>query len=323
MTILDALILGVVEGVTEYLPVSSTGHLILTGALLGLGRPEDGETSAAAMGAVKEALDRFEIAIQGGAILAVAGLYWPRLMQMAAGLLSLVRPGSRTERSADGLRLLRNLVVSFIPAAVVGLTLEPLIKRHLFHPVPVIVALMAGGLLLLALGPWQRRRGTATAERASGPDPLASLSVWRALVIGLAQTLALWPGTSRSMVTILAALGVGLPPRKAAEYSFLLGLPTLAAASAWQIAKVLRGQKAPDGTVLVPGGMEGLHRFVELIGGWGPLLVGLAAATVTAALAVRWLVGWLGRHSLDVFGWWRLLVAAAFAWALALGWIAH
>ena len=134
LTILDAIILGIVEGITEYLPISSTGHLILASALLGLDEPPER----------KAAVDAFNIVIQGGAILAVIGLYWPRIVQMVRGLL-----GS----DAAGRRLAINLIIAFLPAAVFGVLLDDLIERHLFSPIPVLAALAIGGIIMIMLGP--------------------------------------------------------------------------------------------------------------------------------------------------------------------------
>ena len=201
----QAALLGLVEGITEYLPVSSTGHLILVESLLGL----DGADS-------KPAMDAFSIVIQGGAILAVLGLYWTRVLTMLRGLAG---------RDAAGLRLLVNLVVAFVPAAAVGAPLDHWIEARLFHPLPVLAALAGGGGFMIALDRWWPR-GERTIEQLD----------WRhALAIGAMQCGALWPGTSRSMVVIAGGILVGLRARDAAEFSFLLGLPTLGAACAYTL----------------------------------------------------------------------------------------
>lgn len=309
MNVLQAVVLGLVEGVTEYLPVSSTGHLILTAAALGLGG-DDGRVGD--MTHVKQAIDRFEVIIQGGAILAVAMVYWPRVRLMLRGVTSVAVPTLRGEPSRRGLHLLMLLVVAFLPAAVVGLTANKAIKAHLFAPLPVVGALLLGGLVMVLLAPWHRRRLAASASAHAGPshaDPLLALH-WRgALFIGCMQVLAMWPGTSRSMVTMLGGMCIGLPPVAAAEFAFLLGLPTLGGASAKELSDALRE--------------SGWTGFVTSLGGTGPVLAGLAAATVSAAISVKWLVHYLGRHTLELFGWWRVAVAGAFAWAIAMGWIAR
>ena len=267
MTILDAVILGLVEGITEYLPISSTGHLIIAAAVLGLDGP---------------AVDAFAIVIQGGAILAVLGLYRRRVVQMIGGLLG---------RDAAGRRLAVNLAIAFAPAAVLGPLLNDTIERWLFAPMPVVAALALGGLLMILLKP--RRDATLAMEQLT----------WRhALAIGAAQCLAMWPGTSRSMVTIVAGMLVGLPPKRAAEFSFLLALPTLGGACAYRAWKSGRADES----------------MTEVLG-WAPLLVGLAVATLAAAVAVRWLVGYLNTHGLVVFGWYRLALATAVTVLVASG----
>lgn len=308
MNIWEAIVLGVVEGVTEYLPVSSTGHLILAAAAMGLGSP-DGVASAAQL---KESIDRFTIIIQGGAILAVSLLYWPRLQLMLRGVAGLALPAMRGDPSRRGRHLIVLLIAGFLPAAVTGVAAGKTIKAHLFGPLPVIAALLVGGITMVLLTPWHRKKLRSPGMPQGGPshvDPLLALS-WRgALLIGLAQCLALWPGTSRSMVTMITGMAIGLPPVAAAEFAFLLGLPTLGGASAKELSDALRE--------------SGWTGFVTSLGGTGPVLAGLAAATVSAAISVKWLVHYLGRHTLELFGWWRVAVAGAFAWAIAMGWIAR
>jgi undecaprenyl-diphosphatase len=304
----EAIVLGVVEGVTEYLPVSSTGHLILAAAAMGLGAPNGAATAAQ----LKESIDRFTIIIQGGAILAVALLYWPRVRQMLAGVGGIAVPALRGDQARRGRHLLVLLMTAFLPAALTGVLAGKTIKAHLFGPLPVIGALLVGGVAMLLLAPWHRRRLRGPSMPQGGPshvDPLLALS-WRgALLIGLAQCLALWPGTSRSMVTMIAGMAIGLPPVAAAEFAFLLGLPTLGGASLKELRDALQAS-----------GWEG---FVASLGGTGPVLAGLTAATLSAAISVKWLVHFLGRNTLELFGWWRIAVAGAFAWAIAMGWIAR
>lgn len=276
MTWWQALILGLVEGITEYLPISSTGHLILTAWLLGFA--DDPERWAAAF--------TYEIAIQGGAILAVALLYRRRLSSMAAGVLG---------RDASGRRLAVHVVIAFLPAAILGPLLDERIEEKLNGPWPVAWALFAGALLMLAVVSWQRRGG-------GGGLALADLTWVHAVLIGLGQCVAMWPGTSRSMMTIVVALLCGLGAVAAAEFSFLLGLVTLSAATAYK---------------LLTGGTEMLSQF-----GLSSFLVGFAAATVSAALAVRWFVGFLNQHGLAPFAWYRLAVAGGLAAVLVGGDIA-
>jgi undecaprenyl-diphosphatase len=275
-------VLGLVEGITEYLPVSSTGHLILVESLLGLNEPE-----------TKDALDSFSIVIQGGAVLAVAGLYRRRLVQMLQGLLG---------RDADGLRLAAHLLLAFLPSAVTGLLLERWIDAYLFRVGPVLVALAAGGLWMIWLG----RSGPAQPADSPVGFEIHSLTWRQALAIGSLQCVALWPGTSRSMMTLAGGTLLGLRAPAAAEFSFLLGLPTLGAACLYKLAKNLLAT-AHQGTPSL---------FDQL--GLTPTLLGLAVATASAALAVRWLVGFLCRHGLAPFGWYRLALCAVLA-LLAVG----
>ncbi len=277
----QAAVLGLVEGITEYLPVSSTGHLILTESLLGLANP-----------AMKPALDAFSIVIQGGAILAVLGLYRARVLQMLRGLGG---------RDAAGLRLLANLVVAFLPAAILGPLLDDWLERNLFRPLPVLAALGAGGLWMIWLG---RSHGVHDAEATLTLDTLD----WRhALGIGLLQCVAMWPGTSRSMMTIAGGTLLGLRPREAAEFSFLLGLPTLGAACLYKLAKNL-----------LAASRDGTPNLIETLGA-GSVVIGLAVATISAALAVRWLVAFLNTRGLAAFGWYRLGLCAVMALAIWAG----
>jgi undecaprenyl-diphosphatase len=282
LTLLEAAILGIVEGITEYLPISSTGHLILASSLMGLTERVD-----------KDSLDAFNIVIQGGAILAVLGLYRKRVWQMIEGLRG---------RDPAGLGLAINIVVAFLPAAVLGLLLASTIRRHLFFPLPVLSALAVGGVIMILIGNWRRPMDDSSgAVGVRAYVDLESLTVRRALVIGLLQCFAMWPGTSRSMVTIVGAMIVGMRPRQAAEFSFLLGLPTLGAACVYSGAKNLMG-----------GGVN----MVDAIGA-APLLAGLIVATLSAALAVKWLVSFLTHHGLAIFGWYRLalcVVLGALIW---------
>ncbi|MFO0828915.1 MAG: undecaprenyl-diphosphate phosphatase [Phycisphaerales bacterium] len=276
MNLLQAAVLGLVEGITEYLPVSSTGHLILAAWLLGLGQtPSE-----------REAVNAFNVIIQGGAILAVIGLYRGRIASMIRGLLG---------RDPAGLRLFILLVTAFIPAAVFGVLLDDWIEARFFKPIPVLAALFLGGVVLIIIRRWlEALHAKHRAGDHAGFKSIEELSLRDALIVGLMQCVAMWPGTSRSMMTILGGLVVGLPPARAAEFSFLVGLPTLLGACTLKTYKQLKA--------------HGLG-FVEPLGGWGPVLLGLAVATVSAAIAVRWLVGYLSRHSLAIFGWWRIGVA--------------
>lgn len=278
MTILDAIILGLVEGITEYLPVSSTGHLIITSSLLGLDRDES----------VKSAVDAFSIVIQGGAILAVVGLYRLRVLSMIRGILG---------KDPGGRRLLINLGIAFLPAAVFGVMLDDLIEAVFFKPWPVITALAVGGLLLIGMKRWQDRVfAAADADDAEGTQSnftdFEHLSWRQALIIGLLQCVAMIPGTSRSMMTIVGGMLIGLRPKQAAEFSFLLGLPTLGGACVYK-------------------SLQSGDEIAAL--GAAPIIVGIAVATVSAAFAVKWLVGYLARHGLAAFGWYRIALAIVLA----------
>jgi undecaprenyl-diphosphatase len=264
----EALILGAVEGVTEYLPVSSTAHLILAQRALGI--PASEEANA------------FAICVQLGAIAAVLGVFFPRVRSMVLGLAG---------RDPEGRALAVNVVVGFLPAAVLGKLFDKAIERVLFGLYPVVAAWFVGGVFILALHRSGRDRRPGRA--------LATLTPRDAVIIGLAQCLAMWPGTSRSLATLVAGLLVGLSIEAALEYSFLLGLVTLGAATGYKLLK--------------SGGVM-LHAY-------GPvsLAVGFVAAAVSAVLAVRWMLAWLRGHGLQVFGVYRVLLALVVAALLATG----
>ncbi len=294
--LLDAIILGVVEGVTEYLPISSTGHLIIASHFLDLeseeplldaaGQPLWYRKPSATRPAgepltVKLATDTYLVGIQIGAIAAVALLYWSRFVAMLRGLFG---------RDPAGLRLLIAVIIAFVPAAGIGFILHDWIDAHLFSIGAVIVAQVVGALLMLFAEAWRRKRlrnasATAPAEAATG-----EITLRQAATIGVLQCGALWPGTSRSMMTIVGGYFVGLDPRRAAEFSFLLGFVTLSAAS------IYKGWKSGAAMIQVFG--------------WTNVIVGGVVAALTAVVCVRFLVHWLTRHGLAVFAWYRLALAA-------------
>lgn len=282
----QAAILGLVEGITEYLPVSSTGHLIIASSLMGLDTPE-----------TKRSVDAFTIIIQGGAILAVLGLYRQRVAQMALGLLG---------RNPAGRRLALCILIAFLPAAILGVLLNDLIETYLFRAGPVLAALFLGGVFMIAIDR-RRMRHHRNEPDANSSSALDTLSYTSALTIGLIQCVAMWPGTSRSMMTITGGVLVGLKPRDAAEFSFLLGLPTLGGACAWKVLSNLREAKATS----TPSVFETF--------GPAPMLVGIGVATLSAALAVKWLVGFLNRHGLEAFGWYRIALAIVMGALIAAG----
>ena len=271
----QAFILGLVEGITEYLPVSSTGHLLLAQRLLGI------PSSTAS--------DAFAISIQGGAILAVLGLYRARVAGMVRGLLG---------QDETGKRLALNLIAAFIPAAVLGLLLEKIIKKYLFAGEawglwPVVAAWFVGGIAILAVSWWRKRKGDSPRAGLS----LEQLTLRMAVIVGVAQCLAMWPGVSRSLITIVGGVMVGLSLPAAVELSFLLGVVTLSAATA----------------------KDAWDNGAEMLAAYGPvpLAIGFFAAWVSAVLAVRWMVGYLNRHGMEIFGWYRVLLAIAVtAWLL-------
>lgn len=274
MDILQALILGLVEGLTEYLPVSSTGHLLLAQRLMGIGS--------------SEAADAFAICVQAGAILAVVGLYRARVFQMANGLIG---------RDAEGRHLATCLIAAFIPAAVLGLLLEKTIKKFLFGGGelglwPVVAAWFVGGVAILVVSFLRKKKG----EARSGLS-LDRLTISMAVIVGAAQCLAMWPGVSRSLITIVGGLLVGLSLPAAVELSFLLGVLTLGAATAYDTLK---------------HGSEMLSQF-----GAVPLIVGLVTAWLSAVVAVKWMVGYLNKHGMEIFGWYRVVLAIVVAvWIL-------
>jgi undecaprenyl-diphosphatase len=276
-----AALLGLVEGITEYLPISSTGHLILASSLLGIDHPEQ-----------KAALDTFEIVIQGGAILAVLGLYAQRVAQMARGLVG---------RDPAGLRLVVHIALAFLPAAVLGLLLRHAIRDLLFHPFPVLAALYVGGLWMIWLDRIHRPEEGAGLEALTAPTALA---------IGLFQCAAMWPGTSRSMMTIAGGIILGLRASSAAEFSFLLGVPTLGAACVWSLFENLRDSAR-----------QGTPNLFEVLG-VGACALGFAVAAVSAAIAVRLLVGWLEHHGLAPFGWYRIALCVVLGALLFSGVVA-
>ena len=185
-------------------------------------------------------------------------------------------------RDPQGFRLLVNICIAFAPAPIVGVLLDDWIEQTLMRPVPVLLALGGGGILMIFIG-----KGRTNKDR--------NLDLWElapsaALIIGLMQLLAMWPGVSRSMITIVAGMAMGLRPARAAEFSFLLGLPTLGGACVYKLMQNLSS--------------DGPNLFDQL--GWINVLIGIIVATISAAIAVRWLVGYLNKHGLAVFGWYRI-----------------
>ena len=249
---LKALILGVVEGLTEFLPISSTGHLVLVGDLLNFND---------ARGKL------FLIVIQSGAILAVVWEYRERFLYVMRGL-------GREQRAN---RFVLNLAIAFMPLAILGLLFKKDIEAHLFQPLPVALAFIVGALFIL----WAERREHVV--RVQSVDDMSPLD---ALKLGLAQALALIPGTSRSGATIIGGLMFGLSRRAATEFSFFLAVPTLIIATIYSLYKERALLSADD------------------IGIW---VVGFVSAFVSAFLCVRWLLRFISSHDFTPFAWYRIV----------------
>jgi undecaprenyl-diphosphatase len=257
-SLLHALILGIVEGVTEFLPISSTGHLILAGDLLG---------------ANDERWSVFNIVIQTGAMLAVVWEYRARFFRV-------------------DVTLYRNLIVAFIPAAVLGLLFSKIIKGYLFHAVPVALAFIVGGIVILLVerNPRVRSRVETVSEMT-----------WRdALKVGFAQCFALIPGTSRSGATIIGGMLFGLSRKAATEFSFFLAVPTLVAAGAYDLLK---------------------HRALFSASDLPMFGVGSVTAFVSAFVVVRWLIRYVATHDFKPFAWYRIAFGAAVLLTAHYGWV--
>jgi undecaprenyl-diphosphatase len=253
----DAFVLGIVEGLTEFLPVSSTGHLILAGDLLGFDHP---------------GRDVFYIAIQTGAMLAVVWEYRARFFRV-------------------DLKLWRNLIVAFIPAAVIGLLVGSLIKSYLFKPVPVALAFIIGGLIILWVDRGNRNARVESTEAMTALD---------ALKVGFAQCFALIPGTSRSGATIIGGMLFGLSRRAATEFSFFLAVPTLVAAGAYDSWK---------------------NRNLFTASDTGMWTVGLVVSFVSAFVVIRWLIRYVATHDFRWFAWYRIAFGIAVLLTAHYGWV--
>jgi len=273
-----AAVMGVVEGLTEFLPISSTGHLILTASLL--------EFNGAGAKV-------FEIAIQTGAMLAVIWQYRERLGRTLAGLGS----------DAQAQRFTRNVLIAFMPAVVFGLALGSAIKARLFHPVPVALAFVVGGFIILwverhhkaAFG--ERDLEGARHARVEGVDDMNALD---ALKVGLVQCLALIPGTSRSGATIIGAMVFGLSRKAATEFSFYLAIPTLIGAGAYSVWKERAVLSAAD-----------LPTFA----------VGTVFAFFSAWLCIRWLIRFVSTHDFTGFAWYRIVFGGVVLLTAYTGWV--
>ena len=263
-SLLTIILLGIVEGLTEFIPVSSTGHLILAGELLGFD---------------SEAAGTFDIVIQLGAILAVIVLYWRRFTDVGIGL-------ARGDPGA--VAFTRNILLGFLPSAAIGLVVYNIVKAMLEAPIIVAIALILGGIAILAI---ERLVRTPRVETVEGMG-------WKtALGIGLIQCLSMIPGISRSGATIMGALALGVERKTAAEYSFFLAVPTMLAASGYDLLKT---------------GAD-LDR-----GEWATIAIGFAVSFVTALVVIRWFIAIVSRYGFAPFAWYRIVAGTiALVWLLA------
>jgi undecaprenyl-diphosphatase len=256
MTYLHALILGIIEGVSEFLPISSTGHLILTSHLLHL-KQTDFQKS-------------FEIAIQLGAILSVVVLYWRSLLV--------------------NFEILKRIITAFIPTAILGFIFYKIIKRVLLGSNAVVLcSLLIGGLFLILFELWHRKKESASEE-------LSDISYSKSFIIGLCQAVAMIPGVSRSAATIIGGLILGIKRRTIVEFSFLLSVPTMVAATGFDLIK--------------SGGQFSLEEF-------NLLLMGFIISFVVALLSIKWLIHFIKNHTFISFGIYRILISLLF-WFLIL-----
>jgi len=252
LLLLKAAILGIVEGLTEFLPISSTGHLILAGDLLNF-NDEKGKV--------------FEIVIQFAAILAVCWEYRARIMKVARGMF----------KDSGAQRFTLNLLIAFLPAAILGLMFAKAIKAHLFAPVPVATAFIVGGFFIL----WAEKRDHKVTVQS-----VDEMNWKDALKVGCAQAFALIPGTSRSGATIIGGLFFGLSRKAATEFSFFLAIPTLTAATVYEVYK---------------------YRSLFHGGDLDIFLAGSITSFISAFLCVRWLLRFISSHDFTVFAWYRIV----------------
>jgi undecaprenyl-diphosphatase len=268
--ILQPVILGIVEGLTEFLPISSTGHLILAGSLLGW---------------TDEKSKLFDVAIQTGAILAVLWFYRRKLLEVVTNL----------GRSPVARRLVLNLVIAFLPAAVLGVAFGKLIKRVLFKPVPVALAFIIGAVVIIVVERWYRSAGRT--PRVLDVDDIGTGD---AVKVGFAQAFALVPGTSRSGATIIGGMLFGLSRSTATEFSFFLAIPTLIGAGVYDTFKYRALLTAAD---------------LPLFG------VGFIFAFISALICVQWLIRFVATHDFIPFAYYRIAFGAFVLISASLGWI--
>lgn len=269
MVLVKAAVMGVVEGLTEFLPISSTGHLILAASLLDFTGPM---------------VKVFEVAIQTGAMLAVIVEYRRRFADTLSGIAS--QPVAQ--------RFARNVLIAFCPAVVMGLAFGSLIKKHLFHPVPVALAFIVGGVIILWVERLQRGQRTARVEAV---DDMSAID---ALKVGLVQCLALIPGTSRSGATIIGAMVFGFSRKAAAEFSFFLAVPTLIGAGVYSVWK---------------------DRDALSLSDWPAFAVGTVFAFFSAWLCIRWLIRFVSSHDFTAFAWYRIVFGGLVLLSSTTGWV--
>lgn len=267
---LKAIIMGLVEGFTEFLPISSTGHLIVAGSLINF---------------TGDKAKTFDIAIQAGAILAVMWEFRARISAVLGGMF--------TERRQQ--KFILNLVVAFLPAALLGLAFSKMIKAQLFAPVPVAIAFIVGAFVIL----WAEKRHEML-PGASRIETVDDMSVMDAFKVGCAQALALIPGTSRSGATIIGGMLFGLSRKAATEFSFFLAIPTLLAATVYSVYK--------DRALL---SMADLPLFG----------IGGIAAFASAFLCVRWLLRYISSHNFTIFAWYRIVFGLFILASVHFGWV--
>jgi undecaprenyl-diphosphatase len=263
---ITAILLGIVEGLTEFVPVSSTGHLILASELFGYDSAQWAQ---------------FNVVIQLGAILAVVVQYWSVFWNTGMGVLRLEAPS---------LRFVRNILVAFLPSAVIGLALKDYIDIMLGSPSIVAWALIAGGIAILAI------------ERVAKPGEdggVSELPLKQVIGVGFAQCLAMVPGVSRSGATIMGALAMGIGRKTAAEFSFFLAVPTMIGATALELVDT--GYHAPAGAASV---------------GWFEIVIGFTVSFIVALAVIRAFVAYVSRHGFAPFAWYRIILGA-----LAVYWL--
>ncbi|MCA3174420.1 MAG: undecaprenyl-diphosphate phosphatase [Burkholderiales bacterium] len=276
--LLKAALLGIVEGLTEFLPISSTGHLILAGSLLNF---------------TGDIAKTFDIAIQTGAMFAVMWEYRSRLNQTLRGL----------DHEAGAQRFALNVSIAFVPAVIFGLLFGKMIKEHLFHPVPVAIAFVLGGIIILWVEARHKRAYGSLdlqGQRKARVETVDDMS-WRdALKVGLVQCAALIPGTSRSGATIIGGMLFGLSRKAATEFSFYLAIPTLIGAGAYSLYK---------------------QRDLLAVADIPVFLVGAVFAFVSALICIRWLIRYVATHDFTVFAWYRIVFGLIVLLTFETGWL--